>query len=1187
MSDGDSLLFRGQQMPESIKSRILAAQLLAQSGAQQTGPYTAKSVTALKALSGLLGGLQEHQAIAEAQAGQAQQRTQLAQLLASGATSSAGAGSASGGTGTPAGAGSASQGGIGSDRVATGNPSGYDPKAVEALIRSRAPHFGIDPDTAVKIARSEGLNVYRGDNGSSYGPFQLHYGNVAGGGNAVGGLGDTFTKQTGLDARDPSTVPQQIDFALQNAAQGGWVPWHGRKTAGVGVWDGIGPNYKGPTTTQPVTAASADMPAPNARPVASDALPPGITPDMVGPGALPSGAMPGGAGSAPTADPKLLASLLAKSAPAPASPFGAMPTSMAQAPASVAGSNMDAAANLSRAGQLFSMVGPNGVDPSVVGANRAGIASGLPAAPLSTDALPGFDNFGTDGRVRQSSLGADGYTGGFGPGMQPVLNGNLPAMQAPIGGSGAPPAPPPPAPPAPNAPPRSMSDIVLASMAKAGYDMSGMPGTPAAVASPVAAAAPPPPPVTPPADPMALPGMDNPLGGLMGDPTAPQPAAPPPAGPLPMIASGPNNLAMAAALRQGGPSALPMADPNLPQPDSMGPGSSALAAALRQSGPAPMLADPSLPGPMASGATYSPEPSSRPGAQAMRQPSRSDPVDVPLPPVRPSNIALLNPDAPAPGAIAAGPAPVPPQIMAQALRQPLGLAGHGGGDPNSAQAFLVQEAQRAQGGPSPAIMEQALRGAPASAVPAAASSSSDGGPLGFLGDMFGGGGQGQSGGGNPLAGLPIVGNLLGGQGQQQGAQPADASTAPASMSAPAGGQRQAQGSLGGMSQQQALSLLADPRTSPQEAQLIMSRAFPQPMMEKTADGKIVSIDPRGGPAKVLYAGQGYRPATADERRSYGVEGDRPMFVGPDGKPEFPAVDPNGRETTEQRDYRLIVAEAKARGQTPPSFGEYQTALRHAGSADPGPAGQVFGAIKEQREGAMAAAQSLPAIQQANAAIRSGAILGAGADQRLDLAKTLSLFGYKDQGDAAANTEVFRSAVAPVVLATVKSLGAGSGISNADRDFAEKAAGGNINLEPETIKRLLDLGERAANAKVAAYNDTLNGVYPDSDPKNAQVRQLFQVRMPDMGAPAAAPAPAAASQAAPVAPPAGMAPPQGGGGYLPGAARPGMAPTASAQPQAAPAPSDALAQAQAAIAKGAPRAAVIQRLQAAGINPAGL
>lgn len=123
-------------------------------------------------------------------------------------------------------------------QTATGGPGGgvigsvndnLKRSAIEGYIREAAAKRGIDPETAVAVAKSEGLNGYVGDRGSSFGPFQLHYGGVASGGMAVGGLGDAFTKKTGLDARDPSTVQQQIDFALDNAAQSGWGAWHGWK----------------------------------------------------------------------------------------------------------------------------------------------------------------------------------------------------------------------------------------------------------------------------------------------------------------------------------------------------------------------------------------------------------------------------------------------------------------------------------------------------------------------------------------------------------------------------------------------------------------------------------------------------------------------------------------------------------------------------------------------------------------------------------------------------------------------------------------------------------------------------------------------------------------------------------------------------------------------------------------------
>lgn len=101
----------------------------------------------------------------------------------------------------------------------------------EAYIRQGAIKRGIDPDIAVQVARSEsGLDrSAAGDGNSSHGVFQLHYGGVAPGGNAVGGLGDDFTKATGLDARDPDTTSAQIDFALDHAAKNGWGAFHAWK----------------------------------------------------------------------------------------------------------------------------------------------------------------------------------------------------------------------------------------------------------------------------------------------------------------------------------------------------------------------------------------------------------------------------------------------------------------------------------------------------------------------------------------------------------------------------------------------------------------------------------------------------------------------------------------------------------------------------------------------------------------------------------------------------------------------------------------------------------------------------------------------------------------------------------------------------------------------------------------------
>lgn len=113
---------------------------------------------------------------------------------------------------------------------------------VAAYIQTAATQRGIDPQVALKVFTQEsGLRPDAvGDGRSSFGPTQLHYGGVAAGGNSVPGLGDEFTKTTGLDARDPSTWKQQIDFSLDHVAKGGWGPWHAAKNIGIQPMQGIG-----------------------------------------------------------------------------------------------------------------------------------------------------------------------------------------------------------------------------------------------------------------------------------------------------------------------------------------------------------------------------------------------------------------------------------------------------------------------------------------------------------------------------------------------------------------------------------------------------------------------------------------------------------------------------------------------------------------------------------------------------------------------------------------------------------------------------------------------------------------------------------------------------------------------------------------------------------------------------------
>ena len=118
--------------------------------------------------------------------------------------------------------------------------------------------YNIDPDVASKVLAQEssyGQARKPGDNGTSFGPFQLHF---AADGKA---MGDQFRRDTGLDPRDPATWQKQIDYAMMKAAQGGWAPWTTTmKKLGMNQWSGINRQFAGQPYSRKIDPAR-DIPA--------------------------------------------------------------------------------------------------------------------------------------------------------------------------------------------------------------------------------------------------------------------------------------------------------------------------------------------------------------------------------------------------------------------------------------------------------------------------------------------------------------------------------------------------------------------------------------------------------------------------------------------------------------------------------------------------------------------------------------------------------------------------------------------------------------------------------------------------------------------------------------------------------------------------------------------------------------
>ncbi len=114
-----------------------------------------------------------------------------------------------------------------------------DQSADAALIRQLAIEEGVDPDTAVAVARSEGLGTSwaGGDKGSSFGPLQAHFGGMARGMMSKG-QGDVMAAQ-GIDAKNPANKEAVLRWQLRYAKKHGWGEWYGAARVGIGRRQGL------------------------------------------------------------------------------------------------------------------------------------------------------------------------------------------------------------------------------------------------------------------------------------------------------------------------------------------------------------------------------------------------------------------------------------------------------------------------------------------------------------------------------------------------------------------------------------------------------------------------------------------------------------------------------------------------------------------------------------------------------------------------------------------------------------------------------------------------------------------------------------------------------------------------------------------------------------------------------------
>jgi hypothetical protein len=133
-------------------------------------------------------------------------------------------------------------------------------------------------------------------------------------------------------------------------------------------------------------------------------------------------------------------------------------------------------------------------------------------------------------------------------------------------------------------------------------------------------------------------------------------------------------------------------------------------------------------------------------------------------------------------------------------------------------------------------------------------------------------------------------------------------------------------------------------------------------------------------------------------------------------------------------------------------------------------------LMDSRKEAEDARAIIDTVNTGRALLSQGTLVGTGANFLTGFNNALVRAGL-DFGfnDAAANTQAYAAAIGNNVGRIISLFGAGTGLSDADREFAKLIAGGNTEVTEAALRRILDINERAARGVIALHNDRAKNV----------------------------------------------------------------------------------------------------------------
>lgn len=180
-------------------------------------------------------------------------------------------------------------------------------------------------------------------------------------------------------------------------------------------------------------------------------------------------------------------------------------------------------------------------------------------------------------------------------------------------------------------------------------------------------------------------------------------------------------------------------------------------------------------------------------------------------------------------------------------------------------------------------------------------------------------------------------------------------------------------------------------------------------------------------------------------------------------------------------YAQYVQSAVARGEKPLSIDEFLVRFRGeaSGAQQLGEVGMKR--LDTQYDAASQARAALNTIGEAESLLNEGIRTGTAATQRNAFARTLDtvLGRQTDEEALSANTDAYLANAGQLVGQAIKAFGAGTGLSDTDREFATRMAGGSVQVTEAALRKILEIQRKVQVNQIEKYNrqyDRLSGRY---------------------------------------------------------------------------------------------------------------